>query len=177
MFSKLALAATAALTLLSPVLADCTRNYTVVQGDICDWISKSQNVSTYQLAAVNVGIIDATCSNLEPGENLCLGTTGEDCTDTYVIKDTDTCETILGQFPAVNSTILAQNNPNIDSDCSNIYTGEVLCVATTVVAPPIPSGFFNSDNGDSSSIEWVPVQEGSDDDTGDLPDCDDVDNQ
>lgn len=53
------------------MLADCTRNYTVVQGDICDWISKSQNVSTYQLAAVNVGIIDATCSNLEPGQNLC----------------------------------------------------------------------------------------------------------
>lgn len=174
MFSKLAIAATAALTLLSPVLADCTRNYTVVQGDICDWISKSQNVSTYQLAAVNVGIIDATCSNLEPGQNLCLGTTGQDCTETYVITETDSCGSILAQFPAVNSTILAQNNPNVDSACDNIYPGEVLCVATTVVAPPIPSGFF--DNSDAN-VTWVPVQEGSDDDTGDLPYCDDVDDQ
>lgn len=109
-----------------------------------------------------------------PGQNLCLGNTGEDCTQTYVIKDNDSCDTILAQFPTVNSTILAANNPQIDSDCGNIYTGEVLCVSPTVVAPPIPSGFFNS-TGDSSSIEWVPVQEGSDDDTGDLPYCDDVD--
>jgi hypothetical protein len=171
MFSKLVLAVTATVALISPVLADCTRNYTVVEGDICDWISKSQNVSTYQLAAVNVDIIDSTCSNLTPGENLCLGTTGEDCTDTYVIKEADSCATILTQFN-LNSTILAQNNPNIDSDCDNIYPGEVLCVATTVVAPPIPSGFFD-DEDQSGTIDWEPVPESGDNDD-DLPYCDDV---
>jgi LysM repeat protein len=170
MFSKLAFATTAALALLSPVLADCTRNYTVVAGDICDSISKAHNVSTYQLAAVNVGVIDPTCSNLEPGENLCLGTTGEDCTATHVVQDQDSCDSLLAQYN-VNATILSQNNPNIDGDCDNLYTGEVLCVSPTVVAPPIPSGFF--DNG-NSTIEWIPVPAG--DGNEDLPYCDDVDN-
>jgi len=172
MFSKLAFTATVALALLSPVLADCTRNYTVVQGDWCDTISQAHNVSTYQLAAVNVGVIDSTCDNLTPGQNLCLGTTGEDCTTTHVIQNTDTCDSILAQFN-LNSTILAQNNPNIDSACDNLYPGEVLCVSPTVVAPPIPSGFF--DNADGSSIDWVPVPESEAGDE-DLPYCDDVDN-
>jgi hypothetical protein len=171
MFSKLVIAATATLAILSPVLADCTRNYTVVEGDVCDWISKAQNVSTYQLAAVNVDVIDSTCSNLVPGENICLGTTGEDCTETYVIQNADSCASILTQF-SLNSTILAQNNPNIDSDCDNIYPGEVLCVATTVVAPPIPSGFF--DDQTTGSVDWEPVPEDEAGDDEDLPYCDDV---
>jgi hypothetical protein len=173
MFSKFAFTATAALALLSPVLAACTRNYTVAAGDWCDTISQAHNVSTYQLAAVNVGVIDSTCDNLTPGENLCLGTTGEDCTTTHVVQDSDTCDTILAQFN-LNSTILAQNNPNIDSACDNLYTGEVLCVAPTVVAPPIPTGFF--DNGDASSIDWIPVSASDAGDDEDLPNCDDVDN-
>jgi len=175
MFSKIAIAATAALAVLTPALAQssCTRNYTVVEGDICDWISKSQNVSTYQLAAVNVDIIDSTCSNLLPGENLCLGTTGEDCTQTYVITETDTCETIQTAYN-LNSTILLQNNPQIDSDCDNLYEGEVLCVASTVIAPPIPTGFFNSTGDDNSYIDWEPVPESDTTDDDDLPYCDDV---
>ena len=89
-----------------------------------------------------------------------------------MVQDSDTCDTILAQFN-LNSTILAQNNPNIDSACDNLYTGEVLCVAPTVVAPPIPTGFF--DNGDASSIDWIPVS-ASDAGDEDLPNCDDVDN-
>jgi len=173
MFSKLTIAATVALFLVSPVLAadaNCTRTYTVAAGDICDGISRAQNVSTYQLAAVNSGIIDPECDNLPIGGQLCLGTTGEDCTDIYVVQDNDTCTSIQTQY-ALNSTILVQNNPNIDEACDNLYTGMALCVAQTVIAPPIPAGFFNQSN-----TEWVPVSPGDDGYDDDLPDCDDVDN-
>lgn len=51
--------------------SDCTRNYTVVSGDICDSISKAHNSSTYQLAVVNRDEVDSTCSNLMPGQVIC----------------------------------------------------------------------------------------------------------
>jgi hypothetical protein len=35
----------------------------------------------------------------------------------------------------INSTILYANNPQIDEYCSNIYIGEVLCVANQVASP------------------------------------------
>jgi hypothetical protein len=176
MFSKLTFAATAALFLISPVLAanaNCTRTYTIVAGDICDGISRSQNVSTYQLAAVNNDVIDPECSNLQIGGQLCLGTSGEDCTKIHFVQDTDTCTSIGTQY-GLNSTILGQNNPNIDQGCDNLYPGLALCVAQTVIAPPIPAGFFNHTN--TGSIEWIPVSPGDDGYDNDLPDCDDVDN-
>ncbi|KAJ3783655.1 hypothetical protein GGU10DRAFT_360211 [Lentinula aff. detonsa] len=121
----------------------CTRNYTVQEGDICDSISAAQNVSTYQLAAVNSGVIDSTCSNLQPGSSLCLGYEGEDCTTTYVVVAQDTCDTISATY-GINSTLLYGNNPQIDSACDNIYVEEVLCVASTIAAPPIGSASVNT---------------------------------
>lgn len=175
MFPKLTLAAVA-LLLISPVLAEnanCTRTYTIVAGDICDGISRAMNVSTYQLAAVNSDIIDAECGNLQIGGQLCLGTPGEDCTEIHFVQDNDLCTSIGTQY-GLNSTILMQNNPNIDEACDNLYTGMALCVAQTVIAPPIPAGFFNHNN--TGSTDWVPVSPGDDGYDDDLPFCDDVDN-
>jgi len=175
MFSKLTFVATAALLLISPVIAadsNCTRTYTIAAGDICDGISRAQNVSTYQLAAVNSATVDATCSNLQIGEVLCLGTPGEDCTDIHFVADADSCSTIQTTY-GLNSTILLQNNPNVDEACDNLYTGLALCVATTVMAPPIPAGFFN--NNTTGSVDWVPVSPDDVGDDEDLPYCDEVD--
>jgi LysM repeat protein len=175
MFSKITLAAaTAALFLVSPVLAinaDCTRTYTVAAGDICDGISRAKGVSTYQLAAVNSDVIDAVCGNLQIGETICLGTPGEDCTEIHYVGNTDTCTTIQTQY-SLNSTILMQNNPNVDEECDNLYPGLALCVATSVIAPPIPAGFFN--NNSTGSVEWVPVPEDQVGEDEDLPYCDEV---
>ena len=103
--------------------ADCSRTYTIAAGDICDSISAANNVSTYQLAAINPSI-DSSCSNLMPGNTLCLGTVGEDCQTTYVVRADDTCDDIASAH-SINSTMLSLNNPQIDSECSNIYIGEV----------------------------------------------------
>lgn len=47
----------------------------------------------------------------------------------------DTCEAIATAHN-VNTTLLHENNPQIDPECSNIYIGEVLCVANSVIVPP-----------------------------------------
>jgi len=50
----------------------------------------------------------------------------------------DICDAVAAAHN-VNTTLLYENNPQIDPECSNIYIDEVLCVADKVVVPP-PSG-------------------------------------
>ncbi|KIJ64104.1 carbohydrate-binding module family 50 protein [Hydnomerulius pinastri MD-312] len=146
----------------------CTRTYTIQEGDICDSISAAQNVSTYQLAVVNINTIDAECNNLSPGASLCLGWQGEDCSTTYVVKKDDTCDDISGTW-GVNNTILYMNNPQINEDCSNIYVGEVLCTSTTVQVPPAPAGSVPVTAIPPTATPANPDGNGGDDD---LPWCD-----
>ena len=126
---------------LAKTTGACDRTYTIQEGDICDSISASHNVSTwvdstsftdptypstfrYQLAAINSGIIDSTCSNLVVGNSICLGYDGEDCSTTYVVAGGDNCDLITSKF-GINGTILSLNNPQINKACDNIYVGEV----------------------------------------------------
>ena len=51
------------------------------------------------------------------------------------MKKGDTCDAIAASYN-LNTTILYENNPQIDSQCHNIYIGEVLCVSGTVQVPP-----------------------------------------
>ncbi|TDL20254.1 hypothetical protein BD410DRAFT_772857 [Rickenella mellea] len=172
----------------------CTRTYTVQQGDICDTISAANKVSTYQLAAINPGI-NSECSNLEPGQVLCLGTdASEDCQTTYVVNPGDTCD-IVAAATGANTTILTLNNPNIGQDCF-LYIGEVLCAATTVQVPPAPAGTppdtmnnTPSWNGDhhgkhkghhkgnhNDSPSNTPITDNNNEDDDQLPWCDEIDN-
>ena len=68
--------------------------------------------------------IDDLCHNLAIDQVLCLGTEGEDCTTTHVVVPNDSCELLTSTY-GVNSTILYQNNPQLDAECSNLYVGEV----------------------------------------------------
>ncbi|PPQ89824.1 hypothetical protein CVT25_007525 [Psilocybe cyanescens] len=127
------------LFLLAVAAADCTRSYTIQDGDYCDKISQAQNVSTYQLAVVNSDSVDTSCSNLQPGASLCLAQNAEeDCRTTYTVVLGDTCDSVAASN-GLNSTILYLNNPQINEACSNIYTGEVLCTSKTVQVAPIPA--------------------------------------
>ncbi|KAI0339351.1 hypothetical protein BDW22DRAFT_1336613 [Trametopsis cervina] len=147
--------------------ADCTRQYTVKAGDICDSISAANNVSTYQLATVNPGI-DTRCSNLQPGEVVCLGHANEDCSTTYVVQPNDSCEIITSKH-GINSTTLWFNNPQINEDCTNIYVGEVLCTGQEFAAPA-PGASIPATTIPPSATPAVPKAS-----TSDLPWCDDED--
>ncbi|EPQ51499.1 hypothetical protein GLOTRDRAFT_112391 [Gloeophyllum trabeum ATCC 11539] len=176
MFSQTVVALIAVLPFAAQVMAaDCARSYTIQEGDICDSISAAQNVSTYQLAAVNTDKIDATCSNLNPGDTLCLGYPGEDCTTTYVVQPDDSCDAVQAAH-GMNSTILLANNPQLDEACSNLYIGEVLCVAPTVQAPAAPSGAVLHGasipaTATAAAVEAAPTDDIDDED---LPWCEDL---
>ena len=63
---------------------------------------------------------------------LCLGITGQDCEVTHVVVSGDSCPGIA-QLAGTTEDILLANNPNINSGCTNIYPGEVLCIANEVI--------------------------------------------
>jgi hypothetical protein len=87
-------------------------------------VQSLMTIFSYQLAVVNTHKIDPSCSNLNPGETLCLGNKGEDCSDTYVVQPDDTCDGVSAKT-GVNSTMLHTNNPQINEQCGNLYVGEV----------------------------------------------------
>jgi len=134
-FSKQLLSLATISALLSLVSAQaragCSRNGTVQIGDSCDAFSARDSVSTFQLANANKNGIDAACDNLSPGESLCLGLVGQDCSTVAVVQAGDSCGGIAGTAGIPMTTLLA-NNPNVQSDCSNIYPGEVLCTDSQI---------------------------------------------
>jgi len=146
----------------SVLAQSCTRSYTVEAGDICDGISAAQNVSTYQLAVLNPSI-NAGCTNLMPGQVLCLGTSGDDCTNTYVVKPNDICHDVAAAHK-IDLAIFFHNNPQLDAKCDNLYIGEVVCVASTDVAPPLPSGPLPATSVPATAQPATP--------TDDIPWCD-----
>ncbi|GJE98019.1 LysM peptidoglycan-binding domain-containing protein [Phanerochaete sordida] len=135
MFATLQLVAltlVVAVSAASPALpTDCARDYTVVSGDTCNTIGAAEKVSLFQLFHVNPEI-DANCSGLSIGEDLCLGRTGQDCTDVYVVQSGDFCAKIAQTAGIPLDTLLA-NNGNINSACSNLGVGEVVCIAKEVI--------------------------------------------
>ncbi|KAH9912227.1 uncharacterized protein B0H18DRAFT_1055133 [Fomitopsis serialis] len=165
MFSRSLVASLAALVLANAASAQsCARTYTVKAGDICDSISAAQNVSTYQLATVNPDI-DTRCDDLTPGEQLCLGYVGSDCTTTHVVTADESCDGLAALY-TMNTTVLMDNNPQIDADCANMYTGEVLCVATGALT--VPSATAAASSAAASATDT------GDDDDGDIPFCDEL---
>ncbi|KAF8528417.1 hypothetical protein BU17DRAFT_73482 [Hysterangium stoloniferum] len=172
MFTAILVAAFAVLPLVAGD-DSCTRTYTVVENDFCDTISAANNVSTFQLAAVNPSI-NPGCTNLMPGQQLCLGTLGKDCTTVHVVQEGDTCNIITSNH-GLNATMLVTNNPTINSECTNIYIGQVLCVANEVLAPEPPAGLSvpspASGFGDTPAS---PVETIYNDPNAEVPFCDEM---
>lgn len=97
----------------------------------------------------------------------------------------DTCDAIAAA-KNVNTTLLHENNPQINPDCTNIYIGEVLCVASSVIIPPPVSG-KPFPPMPSTATPAVPTNtpppsnnnnnggdDNNDDDDDDLPYCDEL---
>ncbi|KAH9954329.1 hypothetical protein BC827DRAFT_1379516 [Russula dissimulans] len=136
----------------------CTRTYTVEPGDTCYGISEANDVPSYQLAVLNPGI-DAVCDNLIPGQLLCLETTTMHCESTHTVEENDTCIDLANEYH-ISLNRLYHNNPQLNSECTNLIIGEVVCVDDKRVMPTRPHGL-----PPTTTIHWTPP-------TTTLPWCD-----
>lgn len=126
---RLALLAVAAVGAVAQSQIPCVRSYTVQPGDTCDGISANEGVSTFQLAASNPGI-NNDCSNIFPSQVICLRRACLSCSTVHVVAPGDTCTSIASAAGISVPTLIA-SNPNLDSGCTNVYPGEVLCVESS----------------------------------------------
>lgn len=126
----------------SPAFCLSGTKYTVVSGDGCIGISAAKNVATGTLRVLNDIFPD--CTNLERkssnvsrmrsisilihpalvGQSLCLP---QSC-DTYNIQANDTCVGISAKNN-LTYTQLFSWNPTINPSCTNLITGEYLCLS------------------------------------------------
>ncbi|KAF8191040.1 hypothetical protein K438DRAFT_1512758, partial [Mycena galopus ATCC 62051] len=108
----------------------CAQTYTVVSGDTCAAIESKTGVSDAQLHQLNPSI-NSGCTNLQIGEALCVsgGTnSGGGCSQTYTVVSEDTCAAIESKTGVSDAQLHAQN-PSINSGCTNLQIGQILCVS------------------------------------------------
>ncbi|KAI0295008.1 hypothetical protein BC826DRAFT_301206 [Russula brevipes] len=112
---------------LPPTCPGATR--VVQSGDTCQSIADAASMAVTTLQAINP---DIDCTHLSNGQVLCLTGTPKpptcQCTTTRVVQSGDTCQTIADAASMAVSTLQAIN-PGLD--CTNLFNGEVLCIACT----------------------------------------------
>ena len=102
----------------------CESRYTVVDGDTCDSIAASQNVSTFGL--IDNANLDIFCATLpKPGSSVCIPAQCK----THQLDVSDTCSSLAEQY-GVSRVQLVSWNGNFDPQCLNIrrWRGTYVCV-------------------------------------------------
>ncbi|KAJ6489733.1 hypothetical protein C8R45DRAFT_768058, partial [Mycena sanguinolenta] len=132
----------------------CAATYTVVSGDTCSAIEGSTGVSDAQLHALNPAI-NSGCTNLSIGQKLCVqaGTGGGSsggCTQSYTVQSGDTCSAIEAAH-GVSDSQLHSLNPAINSGCTNLSVGQILCLNGTPGSTGGCTNTYTVQSGDTCS--------------------------
>jgi LysM repeat protein len=109
----------------------CSQSYTVISGDMCNAIAAKFGVTASAIISANPAI-NSGCTNLQIGQILCIP--GGSCAQSYTVISGDTCNAIAAKFGVTAAAIISEN-PAINSGCTNLQIGQVLC---------IPGGYSSS---------------------------------
>lgn len=105
----------------------CNQEYTVQTGDTCSQIVVQNGIYLAQLYGLNPSI-NTQCTNIKVGQSLCLSSSSvPPCASRALVQMYQTC-TSIAQTSNMNVTQLLSLNPFIDTGCSNIITGDTICV-------------------------------------------------
>jgi hypothetical protein len=114
----------------------CAKKINVVAGDLCDTIAAKNGISTDTLRSLN-GVINAGCSNLGIGQELCVAagagganvqSGGGACKKEITVKAGDQCKTIAAANK-IDTGKLQSLNTAVNAGCTNLSIGQKLCVA------------------------------------------------
>ncbi|KAF9021267.1 hypothetical protein BDZ89DRAFT_1138106 [Hymenopellis radicata] len=119
----------------TPTSTECTRKTTVMHGENCDTICERAGVSRHWLGQLNPSI-NSQCTNIVSGQALCVDSAINTCGSVYSIKGTEGSCTGIATSLGMEVSDLMALNPNIDSGCTNIYVGEVICTANKATGTP-----------------------------------------
>ncbi|KAG8766235.1 hypothetical protein FRC12_007006 [Ceratobasidium sp. 428] len=119
----------------APTSTACTRLSTVKAGDTCDSIGARAGISRYWLGVLNP-TINSACTNIQSGQALCVDSAQHNCGSVYQISGQEGgCQAIADSLKLTVANMVSLN-PNINSGCTNIYVGEVICTAPKSTTAP-----------------------------------------
>ncbi|KIJ25840.1 carbohydrate-binding module family 50 protein [Sphaerobolus stellatus SS14] len=103
----------------------CTDTSSVLPGDSCDIIAARFAIPSFAVPLINPNI---SCSALVANDFICVASPQINCSKVNTVKSGDSC---TGIATSSNITVnqLVSLNPNVNVNCTNIFPGEVLCVA------------------------------------------------
>ncbi|KAG8734954.1 hypothetical protein FRC10_011157 [Ceratobasidium sp. 414] len=118
---------------------NCQPVYTVKSGDTCSAIATTNGITVNQIVANNPNL-GSSCT-ISVGLSICIkagamattattssaAPTSTACTRLTTVQSGDTCDTI-GARAGISRYWLGVLNPTINSACSNIQSGQALCV-------------------------------------------------
>jgi len=110
--------------------SSCKSSYTIKSGDTCYKIWKNYGLSESQFRSLNSGI---DCSNLKKGSSVCVSGSSSgssSCSSHYTIKKGDTCYKIYKNY-GMSETAFKNINPGIN--CSNLHSGDKVCVKSSTI--------------------------------------------
>ncbi|KAL1895469.1 Chitinase 2 [Sporothrix stenoceras] len=141
----------------SPSTVPCGKHYTVVAGDSCYVVDTKYGLTFSQLQALNPGAINSDCTNLDIGQVLCVAglnstssssipsivpsttvpttsatasSSSVPCGKHYTVAAGDSCYKVDTLYNLTFSQLQSLNpSAAINTDCTNLQIGQVLCVA------------------------------------------------
>jgi len=103
----------------------CMQKYNVLSGDTCSSIGTEFGVTGTAINSANP-TINSGCTNLQVDQILCIP--DKSCMLKYiVVSSNETCYDIGAEFNVTGSDIISAN-PIIDSGCTNLQVGQILCI-------------------------------------------------
>ncbi|KAJ8072756.1 hypothetical protein PM082_016315 [Marasmius tenuissimus] len=123
---------------LAPRGPTCTQQYIVQSGDSCNTIEENFELTFGTVRSLN-SLVNRQCTNLYPGQWLCLATSysgssgsdsgggGASCSQAYTVQSGDTCSKIEKNFGLSTGNVMKFNSA-INPQCTNMYPGQSLCL-------------------------------------------------
>ncbi|KAJ7186092.1 hypothetical protein C8R46DRAFT_1289630 [Mycena filopes] len=123
------------------ITSGCTQYYTVVSGDSCGAIETKFDLTSSEFIAMNPEI-DAACTTLQLAEAYCVQTSNTtstgppanlaagslaNCTAYHTVASGDNCQT-MEAAGGIAASDFFRWNPEVKTDCTNIFAGEAYCV-------------------------------------------------
>lgn len=158
----------------------CTQYYTVQSGDSCYKIDSKYGISLTQFLSWNPAV-NTDCTNLDIGQTVCISVTPGGatnltssssvpssvtssptsspspsvvpCSKHYTVVTGDSCYVIDTKYGLTFSQLQALNPGAINSDCTNLDIGQVICVAglnSTTSSASVPSSTTHSTSTSAS---------------------------
>jgi LysM repeat protein len=100
----------------------CASTYTSVSGDTCVSIGSKYGLTDTAISQANTFI---NCSDIWVGTSVCIPPPGTQCAQSYTSVAGDNCSTVASKFGVTAAQISLWN---YWVNCSDVWTGTVLCV-------------------------------------------------